>query len=74
MCKLYSNCLIMNIYLNECLQIKWNSFISEKYSFTNGVKQGGMLSPILFVIYMDSFIKRLKGSNIMPYVSYVIIM
>ena len=38
--------------------------ISEKYSIANGVKQGGVLSPILFVIYMDNLIKRLKDSNI----------
>ena len=38
--------------------------ISEKYGIANGVKQGGVLSPILFDIYMDNLIKRLKDSNI----------
>ena len=38
--------------------------ISEKYGIANGVKQGGVLSPILFGIYMDNLIKRLKDSNI----------
>ena len=41
-----------------------NSIISEKYGIANGVKQGEMLSPILFGIYMDNLIKRLKDSNI----------
>ena len=45
------------------MQIKWN-MISEKYGIANDVKQGGVLSPILFGIYMDNFIKRLKDSNI----------
>ena len=36
---------------------------SEKYGIANGVRQGGVLSPI-FCIYMDSLIKRLKDSNI----------
>ena len=57
-------CLIMNVYVNQCLQIKWNSRISEKYGITNGVNQGGVLFPILFGIYMDNLIKRLKDSNI----------
>ena len=48
----------------QCIQIKWNSMISEKYGIANGVKQGGVLSPILFGIYMDNLIKRLKDSNI----------
>ena len=38
--------------------------ISEKYGIANDVKQGGVLSPILFGIYMDNLIKRLKDSNI----------
>ena len=45
--------LIMNMYVNQCIQIKWNSMISEKYGIVNGVKQGGMLSPILFGIYKE---------------------
>ena len=56
--------LIMNMYANQCIQIKWNSMIYEKYGIANGVKQGGVLSPILFGIYIDNLIKRLKDSNI----------
>ena len=56
-------CLIINMYANQCTQIKWNSVTSEKYGIANGVRQGGVLSPI-FCIYMDSLIKRLKDSNI----------
>ena len=55
--------LIINMYVNQGMQIKWN-MISEKYGIANDVKQGGVLSPILFGIYMDNFIKRLKDSNI----------
>ena len=50
--------------MNIHVQIKWNSIISEKYGIANGVKQGGLLSPIIFSIYMDNLIKRLKDSNI----------
>ena len=32
----------------------------RKYGIANGVKQGGVLSPIIFGIYMDNLIKRLK--------------
>ena len=38
--------------------------ISNKYSIANGVKQGGVLSSIIFGIYMDNLIKRLKDSTI----------
>ena len=36
----------------------------KKYVIAKGVKQGGVLSPILFGIYMDHLIKRLKDRNI----------
>ena len=32
--------------------------ISEKYGIANGVRQGGVLSPILFGIYMNNLINR----------------
>ena len=38
--------------------------ISEKYGIANSVKQGGVLSPILFGNYMEYWIKRLKDSTI----------
>ena len=31
---------------------------------TNGVKQGGVLSPLLFIVYFDELITRLKNSGI----------
>ena len=52
------------MYVNQCIQIKWNSMITEKHGIANGVNQGRVLSPILFNIYMDNLIKRLKDSNI----------
>ena len=37
--------------------------VSEKHGIANGVKQDGVLSLILFGIYMDSMIKRLTLSD-----------
>ena len=56
--------LVMNMYVNQCIQIKGNSMISDKYGIANGVKESEMLSPILFGIYMDNLTKHLKDSNI----------
>ena len=58
--------LLMNMYVNQCLQVRWNSLVFDRFSIANGVKQGGgVLSPILFSsIYMDKLIKQLRNSNI----------
>ena len=56
--------LLMNMYINQKIQVKWNSTISEKYHISNGVKQGGCLSPTLFSVYLNNLIDILRTSNI----------
>ena len=40
-------------YREQKLNIRWGSEFSESFSVSNGVKQGGILSPLLFNCYMD---------------------
>ena len=40
-------------YRAQYFCIKWGSSISESFSVNNGVRQGGILSPHLFAIYVD---------------------
>ena len=56
--------IIMNMYVNQVIQIKWNDLLSDKYKISNGVKQGGCLSPSLFSIYSNNLIINLRNSNI----------
>ena len=37
----------------------WNSATLDSFYANNGVKQGGVLSPILFCVYMDNVLKQL---------------
>ena len=53
--------LLINIYIN---QKEWNYVLSNQYSISNGVKQGGSLSPTLFSIYLNDLIDVLRYSNI----------
>ena len=54
----------MNMHVNQCLQVRWNSLVSDRFLIANVVKQWGVLSPIPFSIYMDKLIKQLRNSNI----------
>ena len=38
-----------------------NASVSESFSPHNGVKQGSILSPMLFALYMDVLIEKLKN-------------
>jgi len=39
--------------------VRWGSAVSAYFSLTCGVRQGGVLSQVLFSIYVDSIIERL---------------
>ena len=59
MCK-----MLISMYTQQQLSVKWNSSISAPMHCSNGVKQGGVLSPTLFCVYMDELITRLRSSKI----------
>ena len=43
--------------------IRWNNTTSDSFSVSNGVRQGGILSPYLFCVYMDDLSKKLNNVN-----------
>ena len=51
-------------YLTQELKVCWENVHSNKFSVSNGVRQGGVLSPILFSIYLDSLLVILKHADI----------
>ena len=50
--------------MGQKFQIKWNNVISDKFDVSNGVRQGGVMSPILFGIYIDELLIELKQKGI----------
>ncbi len=52
--------LLYNMYTNQSLKVRWGTITGDKFNVKNGVKQGGVLSPILFSAYMDDLFTRLK--------------
>ncbi len=42
--------LLSVLYTNQTLQVKWKSITGAGFSLLNGVKQGGVLSTVLFVV------------------------
>ena len=55
MCPLFLRFLIHS-YCNQKMRVKWNGSLSGTFSASNGIKQGGVLSPLLFTVYLDQLI------------------
>ena len=46
------------------MYVQWASCESSSFKVTNGVRQGGILSPKLSIVYMDGLSDQMNNSNI----------
>ena len=65
--------LLLNMYTKQKLQVKWNNCMSSKFDVTNGVRQGGILSPLLFTVYIDELLEKLKRNGIGCYLGHLFV-
>ena len=60
--------VIIGLYLNNFVRVAWNGVMSEYFLAVNGVKQGGVLSPVIFSVYIDGLLVRLRSSGVGCYI------
>ena len=53
--------------------VRWGDTCSVSFCVTNGVKQGGIISPMLFNLYMDDLSLTLNCSGIWGYIGTTLI-
>ena len=56
--------LLLDSYLRQLTCVAWGLFKSRYFSLINGVKQGGVSSPIPFTLYIDKLLMRSKHAHI----------
>ena len=64
-------CYIMDSYARQNVTASWLGEASKSFSVSNGVRQGGVLSPILFTVYLDVLIKELEASGDGCYIGHI---
>lgn len=65
--------LLWSWYGNHYARILWAGIFSETFRVCNGVRQGGILSPFLFAIYIDELSLSLQSVQVGCYLSQIII-
>ena len=55
---------LLTWYSQQKVSVRWNKSSSDKFSISNGVRQGGVLSPILFTIYLDDLLLELERAGV----------
>ena len=63
--------LLLNLYTGLAACVLWNGAISNSFPLLNGVRQGGVLSPILFCIYLDGLILKLMEARIGCFIGHI---
>ena len=56
--------ILLDMYRRQEVRVKWKSTFSSSFSVVNGVRQGGVLSPLLFNIYLDVLLEKLKCTGV----------
>ena len=43
---------LLLMYTNQSMRVKWKDSLSDHFSIGNGVRQGAVLSPLLFTLFI----------------------
>ena len=60
--------VMMYIYRYQQCNVKWGQSYSHSFSVTNGVRQGAISSPLLFSVYINGLIVKLRSTGLGCYV------
>jgi len=53
--------------------VVWNGVFTQSFNVDNGVRQGGIVSPVLYCVYLDGLLQRLRNSGVGCYIGNVFV-
>jgi hypothetical protein len=60
--------VLINFYLGNFVRVHWCGIVSDYFLVGNGVKQGSVLSPVLFCLYLDGLLVALLKAGVGCYI------
>ena len=63
--------LLLFIYRKQSCYVKWNNKKSGLFKVKNGVRQGAIVSPTLFCIYLDTLLQDLRKLGLGCYIGNI---
>ena len=61
--------LLIFQYMNQTANVRWNGKFSKSFPLSNGVKQGAVISPLLYCFYSNDLFKILRRNKVGCWVS-----
>ena len=55
---------LLAMYVSHLTSVSWNNCHSKRFSVRNGVRQGAIISPVLFCVYLDVLLSRLDSQGV----------
>jgi hypothetical protein len=56
--------ILLHMYLFHFTKVSWNGSSSSSFRVLNGVRQGAILSPVLFCVYFDTLMISLRKAGL----------
>ena len=54
---------LLDMYQRQQMRTIWKGESSRLFSTSNGIRQGGVISPVLFCVYMDELLRTLESKG-----------
>ena len=63
--------IVLDMYTRQSVKATRNVTKSCPINVSNGVRHGGVLSPIIFIVYMDELLQRLQKQDIVCHIGTI---